>query len=432
MSKILDLVDMLIGGALQGNLYTDESPYRTMISSQKVPPNAYNGAPPVQANDLNFPGPNAHAHKDIKTAIPQRPMHDTQGGFTSGGGQTPGSKRVSIYAGSKFSPGSPPPRLSAQASPYTDEPFINAQGFTPDTIRSRIYVGSRFTPGTVIPRATEQASPYNDTHFTNLPEGSTPSMLRAAIYQSKWTGGSPPPTLADQASPYSNVPFTTQRQGVPEIIRSKIYGQGPRPPNLTTQASPYEGPAFIDGEGGTPAAVRQSIYLDSKFTPASAPPSVLEQQASRMANEPVGTSPVPSNHGGFAQVDTDVGNRGLITTAARNEIYNNPVLGPLMDLADFHEQATMPATPVFTAGQRKEDSSYPVRSPVAAGPTQKVGDRVVNEFANSPERPLNFRDSSDAPPRNSLVASDHPQKFGWNASGNEPTAQRRGNIKDNL
>ena len=167
---------------------------------------------------------------------------------------------------------------------------------------------------------------------------------------------------------------------------------------------------------------RPSVPQASDFT-------ISEQSANRANNL---FPPTPSTQlGHFATVDSGIGS-GQITDSARNTIYSNPSLSKVLDLASFHQNANQPPTPTFTANQNATNINFPIKSPIDAGPTQKVGSQVVNEFINSPNRPLNFRDPQNSPPREDLVAKPHPQHLSWNATGEGVTDARRGILTDNL
>lgn len=173
--------------------------------------------------------------------------------------------------------------------------------------------------------------------------------------------------------------------------------------------------SFSDGNGRIVGSKRQEIYSPNSGRP---PPDLRRQTSDRREDRDLE----------FSKQNVKPGESGRVTDTARRRL--GPDLAKLQSLVDFHEKATQAPKPTFTAEQRSQDSSFPPRTPEQAGPTQKVGNQIVNEFVGSQHRPLNF-DADNAPNRGDLVSSNHPQKFGWNATGEEPTAQRRGVISDN-
>lgn len=91
MSKLLDLVDKLIGNVLQGNLYTNNNNYISFIKTPTIPPIILNG-PPINAADtrpLNISGPEPeHPHNPLvgqnpKTHIFTEPVHNVASDFAA-------------------------------------------------------------------------------------------------------------------------------------------------------------------------------------------------------------------------------------------------------------------------------------------------------------------------------------------------------------
>lgn len=124
MSKILDLVDALIGNVIAGNIYTDVADYRSIIRSPQIPGNILSG-PPINVADtrpLNFHSPdvNTHAHphnglagmnpkQHVFPASTLKPLHDAANSFINDphasndktAVSSPLAKRTAIYNGTQ-------------------------------------------------------------------------------------------------------------------------------------------------------------------------------------------------------------------------------------------------------------------------------------------------------------------------------------------
>ncbi len=421
MPHLLDLVDRLIGDVLQGNMFSDSAAYRATLGSQpqQIPANAFGHIPNADPRRLNLtPGVGfQHAHDPLSAkasprhqnaqgvpVIPQ-PMHDTTGVYTNPStGIIDGSKRQGFYADN---PNQPPQDITQQTA--------NLAADTP-------------------PPPSEQARRLARGAIYDTP-GRTPLSVQQQV--ANLLSNKPPPPGA--YSPPGTAGPTDQT--VRQLSRESIYGPSNTPPLNPAQQR--------DGfEANKPSPTRE-LSRPEIYGPSGTPPLQVGDEGISPSQHAALKSDSPPPPGAFSPPGT----RGPLDQTIRQldqpEIYasdgqRQSTIGPndsLLALANWHE-AQRPFTPTGTAERRlgpSLDGQVP-KTPADAGATQQrpgdgigAGDgNVVNEFANSPHRPLNFAGADDAPDRLDLVAKYHPQKFGWNASGLEGEAQRRGTITDNL
>jgi len=384
MAHLLDLVDLLIGDIFQGNMFTDVSTYRATLPSQpqQIPADAFSHIP-ISRGQFYKDVPTPPSVLDQRTALESN-MPPPPGAYSPPGTQGPSDQTVRrLSRGEIYGPdGVQPPNVPKQR--------LNLESdVTPPP-------GAYSPPGTQGPsdQTIRQLSRGEIYGASNVPPQS-PSQQRTNLQSD-----TPPPPGA-YSPPGTQGPSD---QTIRQLARGTIYGTRDVPPT----------------PGGG-----QRTSLEGNSPP---PPGVYQG-----GQTPTSTAKGPEDK--------------TIHQLDRPEIYASDgqparTLGPssaIMSLADYHEQQTRPFSPTQAAERRlgpSLDSTIP-QTPDEAGPSQIIGrglnqSTTVNEFANVPLRPLNFENESDAPPRRDLVAAHHPQHLGWNASGLEPSAQRRGFIADNL
>lgn len=487
MADLLTLVDQLIGSILQGNIYSDTSQYREKLPAQpqQIPGGAYGGIPNADPRRLvlNAPVGFAHAHDPLASqapagrrnaqGVPVIPgvMHDTVGIYTDPTtGIIQGNKRQGFYTEgpppldvsqqtANLASNSPPPP-SEQARRLSRGEIYGAGG--QQSYGQPIPGGSISTAPTRTPLSIRQQRQRLEVDETPPPQnGQIGKLTRRQIYAPPPPGPVPQGPRQQQQNLDNDTPpppgtywptAGPTDQTIRQLNRGEIYGPSATPPqnidqqyqNLDNDTPPPPG-TYWPTQGPTNQTIRQLRRTAIYGGPPPPSPDGGQKQALRSDTPP----PPGAYMGGETPTATAKGPEDkTVHQLTRPEIYASDGqpsrnLGPassLQALVDFHESKTRPFSPTQTAERRFDvnspDSKIP-QNPNEAGPSQIKGSGLdksstVNEFASVPLRPLNFQGQDDAPDRKDLVSANHPQHFGWNASGLEPAPQNRGIISDNL